>query len=1298
MSRTSIFQETTLPLTTGATGVRDGEWVCGATKETEGCMLRVFRSEHSTGDAADWVRLPSREMLYSADPLAMRNWLGAMDKPATFPEELAERATETHAPYLSDAVGGQELWVEVEALNAHFQQLLPEETRAQLTQRWMALDEETRAARRVPLRELFDAIPARPGSNARRHSLIFRPELWRVCPPPRAHTAALTYCLAQHRFLSEEEAAATESAADTAWLFARVETSDPDVLDKTEVAVRLRDIGRPGLAVGAEWSEATIAELAACADGSPAEVRAVLTLLADGRLFTAGVLKSLLQKCIRYGADFTRLSPAERVSTDVLVACVVVALMRHGGSFVPDLQRFVSGAESACKRLGMCIVEDSSHPRMAEWMCSLFLAALAARDRFVPSLDFALRAARVAVETRRATARCASRAKAGRQYAPLQVAPALQPHARWLNLAFRTLRSFPGDLELVRAFSVNALYLEETPAASRPAEMPLYHCLDQHCVPTVVHFLDLGALERPPADLREAMALIWQRGTSLNFRLHDNVLPHPVVARAQRCFLHLQLPALGWLAPCDWFEAAAAAGRAQPARVSRAIEPATLAGLVPAQVTERVYTTFVNPHDLSGTRTLQHTGRGKEEAVASREAEQRCHASFVQSYRKRPYPLPDHIGGEEEGEHQVKKLMRTEHGFSVLSSSGSLVAWEDFCTQETAVLEMEATTAWNGREDALLSESVDALCAFAAARRPASAHVLVAAQWRALLEVFLASLSDAALSRVHMYLCTVQRCLEPYPVSRSGDGTAQTVSIDDLAYMRFLLFAASIVPGALRMRPAGLHLQFVVASHAVWQAVRAQVAQAVVHRQQTRAADGPAPGALAARPTWAELAERQLRQLGAPAASLEDPRFEPAMLDQFHRVPKASQTALVAHVVERARAGERGTIFWSPVGTGKTYAVLSALMGLAALRLLPRFVVYTLPPGAMESITNEVRMFGLPVRAIDATESGAKKGNHRLLPYCVNLVKHDHLRKLRDHIHHHAREVFMVVDEMHLLMSSNTQRTSSGLELCKSVRSFLGMTGTMIRDHYATGVDAWVSQIVPFEVKRDNIFAALASAVSNRDEYGIEERHTHIDVPMLPEEARAYRALVGPAFGGVGAETKLRPAFDVCFQVVERGLFDETMRVLATEEVVFLVVQHQAASDRLAARFQQAGVSAFQVHGGHTINLDAQTPVSPAFAGVRVVIATMQHVTGYNLTRAKTLVTGVYFSNQCTRTQMVGRLLRMGQPSKHVDVRVLHCGLLSHTLRHYQSAKSLEDAVNQLAAMVTKQPTPPTPSHSSAQL
>lgn len=86
--------------------------------------------------------------------------------------------------------------------------------------------------------------------------------------------------------------------------------------------------------------------------------------------FTPASYKSLLQKIIRFRSERVSLSLFGETTgilkyvdnsypSDFVLSVTLMSLIINPGSFVPDIQRFVSGKESAFKRLIVSVIEDS---------------------------------------------------------------------------------------------------------------------------------------------------------------------------------------------------------------------------------------------------------------------------------------------------------------------------------------------------------------------------------------------------------------------------------------------------------------------------------------------------------------------------------------------------------------------------------------------------------------------------------------------------------------------------------------------------------------------------------------------------------------------------------------------------------------------------------------------------------------------------------------------------------------------------------------------------------------------------
>ncbi|KNC87345.1 hypothetical protein SARC_00535 [Sphaeroforma arctica JP610] len=100
------------------------------------------------------------------------------------------------------------------------------------------------------------------------------------------------------------------------------------------------------------------------------------------RGFTAAGYKSLLQKIIRARPSQVELLDGQRLDSGLVLRTTVMLLFLHAGAFVPDIQRYVTGAESALKRVAVCVLEDSytpDHQSLLSLLAAAWVAQASAR-------------------------------------------------------------------------------------------------------------------------------------------------------------------------------------------------------------------------------------------------------------------------------------------------------------------------------------------------------------------------------------------------------------------------------------------------------------------------------------------------------------------------------------------------------------------------------------------------------------------------------------------------------------------------------------------------------------------------------------------------------------------------------------------------------------------------------------------------------------------------------------------------------------------------------------------------------
>jgi superfamily II DNA or RNA helicase len=337
---------------------------------------------------------------------------------------------------------------------------------------------------------------------------------------------------------------------------------------------------------------------------------------------------------------------------------------------------------------------------------------------------------------------------------------------------------------------------------------------------------------------------------------------------------------------------------------------------------------------------------------------------------------------------------------------------------------------------------------------------------------------------------------------------------------------------------------------------------------------------------------------------------------------------------------------------------------------MPRYCVFAITPSSEENICNQIKLMGLKVHKLDP-----RKG--KLAPVvnckdnCVNVVFHDHLDDLHEKLKEISSEAFFLFDEVHY-MFGNSKRSSVALELAKVCNMFIAMTGTLVRnkDIQKDHIIDWLGQVVDFEITSENYMIGVASLVSGKKELPIKQTRVEVDVPILDA---SYYNYVDSRFGGQSNKVDYFRAASICFESVYEGIKN---RVLYHRELnhgcIFVVVKDKTMQRRLHDDLTALCFKCFSVGSGNSISI--QTDSNPE--GYEVVITTPKLETGYDVTAARYMITAPYPSNEASRTQLVGRIVRLSQKSSEVYVETLHCGILSYSMKHHEVAREISKSLS----------------------
>jgi len=340
--------------------------------------------------------------------------------------------------------------------------------------------------------------------------------------------------------------------------------------------------------------------------------------------------------------------------------------------------------------------------------------------------------------------------------------------------------------------------------------------------------------------------------------------------------------------------------------------------------------------------------------------------------------------------------------------------------------------------------------------------------------------------------------------------------------------------------------------------------------------------------------------------------------------------------------------------------------------LMPKYCIYTLPIAALTSVEKDFKSYSIPTNVLDM-----RKNSNRtcIIPYSINFVDHDHmiLGGLDSQMKDISSNLFFIVDEFHKTLNP-TKRTSITLEITSLCHDFVGMSGTIIKDNNPSDLILWLSSISEFEVTEKNYYVAIGALISNKIQTKVIVDRIDIDVLMSESYLDSYRKLVPMLLGGSSSNLRFREAIDLCYKVIN----DEIIRyVLTLREKVFVVAKDVASQNTISKSLTQKGLICHCITKDTPLNYLHDDP-----RNIDVVITTPSHNAGYNLTKIGIMVTSVYFSNQATRDQLVGRINRIGQPRDRVEVITFHTGLLSYILEKYEMARSMSELLREFAKTV----------------
>ena len=1241
-----------------STGIRDREWIISPNeaKQSAGTLMQVHLPPGiiyppSKSGVANLSDLQIRDSLnqYSffqgKTPIERKNWLDSNSTPNA---DL----------YLEDVPG---LAVKFSRISGKF--MLETLTSEQINTLLAGNPNDPEGW--WPIVQVYSMFPRKPGSRARRTTLVFRPNNWNLKPD-------------------------TETITNYTGLYLIHESSDllNGTLTANEMANKIFSIitppaslksYAPNMGILAEKNtesltfeklELLMAKLGCNLD----QVREIKELVS---WFPPSLHKSLIQKLIR--TRCTEVIPPDLLLTslkfktysakEVLLTSFSLLLLSPG-SFVPNIQRFVTGLEAACKRLAVSISEDSYFPD-GKYITTLFTGAWLAQNNrdWIPSLQSVtiwMQVAAIALES--------PQIYHYDWHATLGRINSWTPgYINYYLLA--SLKSFESDILMmcsIADFNLTPREYVDPRDPTTPRLMELIHCIDQHSFTDIAHYFP-GKLLEEIGSFSELFKLIWNQVVGINPRspkysqqldwLNPNLsnsgskffkevrraqslvwltranVPKILITKTELTFpFEYKLP-LSWIAafvgPIEF--------------TIRAIGNSPIASVM----------AVIRPDDLFSYTIIRRPSREKDVPELT-DAQQESGKIFFRQKLIAGIPLI-HVPGTLKGKIGKTLYLKVdevtqEESYWVQFENGELWSVADSCIlrYNLPIINHQFSLDQNGFPDYLRE---------ACLIQSEGIHQ----NSTALFEQLLASLPVAAWRRSLEYLIGFPKEIDLYHISRDGSGVELSVSINDTWVNLLLSGICCLYPAAL-IKDGNKYL----------------------------VKNGPLLWFLS---TYLEKKVAQLSQIsGTQVAQIPGTQLSQISgtqeIDSVWSEPLPEKRNLWEHQVESINrlyqqkvAGKRVKIIWIPVGLGKTSIVLNYIRRLIMEKKMPKYCLYALPPSAKETIIKEITLLGIPYQFLDMTQ--ASKTAKNLLPGTISLIYHDHLRLADfEELRKLAPEMMFILDEMHKALNM-TIRTSLALELAHLAADVIGMTGTLIKSEHVVEIIPWLKQVVDFEVTPQNYLVAMGGIISRKIGTRVVVERIVQECEMTPEEKAVYTEIVPPNLGGKAVNIDFREAVRISNEAITRGIIEYTLFHVRQNLGVFVVAKNIEHQQYLANAFRSAGVQDIFLLGKQSIALTPEMGpqlgpgiILPNTGIPQIVITTKNHSEGYTLTKMIIMVTGVYFSNNATREQLDGRINRLDQTSPTIRIIVLHAGIISYIHEHYEKARNLSAALKGFAKSV----------------
>lgn len=971
-------------------------------------------------------------------------------------------------------------------------------------------------------------------------------------------------------------------------------------------------------------------------------------------IYGASGLKSVLQKCIRYNANKVKLTydiarddkkeGEYRIITskrdleyDLTIFTMVTwfLLFINPGSFNPNIQRFVRGRESAFKRLAVIIVEDSYTNKSEDLS---FLLTLAYLTQKVPDFKACkkdlLRTLNIIYDVCNTSSyfdldTYETHNTDFIKYTFFESDSCESLSAQLIKLC----GSFASDIQMFQHISYVNDEVNPRKDFERPSMMYLEHSIDHHCFTDFFYFIKLDWF-RNNASYSSKVASgifkkLWTKLSKCNWRRGDWVDEDDIdvltLDYARKMFARTKYILENRKNLGEDFELVRK-GKDNIFEYNTTLSDSWLAGMV-GTIYNDVWLMTLKPENIETQLIAKKINRGDTILTLSdseREtAIEEIDVIFKKGVKVASVPCNWMHGA---------KVFKVEGDYKIINNESKIEElWEE-CKDVTINYKQIDRDLLNHDEYCYTKDTQEG--------------IVIKPPFGKLCSMY----NEMELARAVALLYSDFKEIKMPTVARDGGGTKLKVTLFDVGAFQILHQLANLYPSILfaetttsfRVRdPVGLIMLREIVGK-----------EMAINRGKNNTDMG----------RWGIIEDSSSRTL-------------------FDYQRKAIDT--LNHNFEE---GKKGSFVWLTVGSGKSLIAMTFLRNLIRSGKMSKRVIYTLPPGALNSLAVEITMMGFHVVLLSPVQRKANvimvgdttinsvKNVKDVPPYCIALIVHDHLKKVEDDLVPLMGETTFIVDEVHKGLG-DTLRTSALLNCALLSYHFIAMTGTPTIDSNTGRLIPWLRMITNYPVTHRNHLVAINSMVSDSVNVGVNVVEEEKEFSLEDDKLDEYMNFIGVKNGGSNDNPTmgdLLKALRYCYDRCDVEIIRDALDYERSGRGVFIVVKDDNHQKRMFSMLsRQTNKPIFCITSKTSLTLTNKT-VEEGMVDYRFVIAPMAISEGYTCTRLSVSLSSTYFSNEASRTQMRGRINRVGQTAENVTYVLYTCEILSTFANAYKHAKNIK--------------------------